>query len=62
MPVEIRELVIKANITESSDASPSAPSGLNQQELEARLKQYKQQIIAECMDQVFDLIKEKNQR
>lgn len=63
MPVEIRELVIKANISENSGGSnSSSSSAIAPAELETILKNHKQKIIAECIDQVFDLLEEKQQR
>ncbi len=48
MPVEIRELVIRATIAENT-ASVSDAAG-------------KEEIIAECIEQVIQILKEKEER
>ncbi|HMR43496.1 MAG TPA: DUF5908 family protein [Saprospiraceae bacterium] len=56
MPIEIRELNIKVNIAESSPASGGSSAagnpGLNDQ----------QAIIAACVEQVLDILKQQKER
>ena len=56
MPIEVRELVIKAVVTQenangASGSSPSQGSGGSQEE-----------IIQACVEKVMDILKEKNER
>lgn len=52
MPVEIRELQITAVVEDSkSKAQPSQPQGSD-----------KDKIIAECVEQVLQVLKQKNER
>lgn len=54
MPIEIRELSIKVNISDSNNSSNNT-SG-------SQPKVNKAQLIRECMDQVSEMIKNKNER
>lgn len=51
MPVEIRELVIKAYV-EDAQGESSALAGISD----------KEEIIADCMEQISELLKEKLER
>lgn len=51
MPVEIRELVIKAFIEEGSEQNEPARQGLD-----------KEEIIADCMEQISEMLKEQLER
>ena len=53
MPIEIRELVIKATIIESTPEG-AFPSGGNSQERE--------EIIADCVEQVMDILRTQSER
>jgi hypothetical protein len=58
MPVEIRELVIKATITQDNaaggaQASPTTPSGNASSN---------EQIINACVEKIMEILKTKNQR
>lgn len=55
MPIEIRELVIKASITESSsvrDTHHNTDSGADDRE----------EIVADCVEQVMELLKNQMER
>ena len=59
MPVEIRELVIKATITQDNaaggpQASPATPSG--------NASSSNEQIINTCVEKIMEILKTKNQR
>lgn len=61
MPVEIRELVIKVNVNQSQQssgegnaASAAIPAGGKQQPAE--------KMVADAVEQVMDLIRNKNER
>lgn len=58
MPIEIRELVIKAQIPDT-DVVPSGETQLDLAKFEQRLKRLQAETVAECLDQVFDLLREK---
>lgn len=53
MPIEIRELIIKATV---SDRESERQAGSQEQ----RAK--KEEIIQECVEQVLQILKEKNER
>ena len=55
MPIEIKELVIKATVQHESNTSPSASARDNVMSL-------KEQIVQDCMEKVAEMIKEKNER
>jgi len=55
MPIEIRELIIKAEI---SDTGGNAGSGNSEQSNNVD----KQQIIQECVDQVLEILKKEKER
>jgi len=50
MPVEIRELVIKAYIEGTGEESPSSTT------------MDKEEIVSDCMEQISELLKEKLER
>jgi len=58
MPIEIRELNIKVSVVqnqqEQESAPPSGSTGGSMPE--------KDELIAECVEQVMELIKQKNER
>ena len=54
MPIEIRELSVKVNISDSSNSSGSTSQN--------RPSINKAQLIKECMDQVSEMIKNKKER
>lgn len=53
MPVEIRELVIKAYVEEAQGEGAAASSGSMTE---------KEEIIADCMEQVSELLRQKLER
>ena len=53
MPIEIRELVIKANV---SDRTSERQAGSRERRAE------KEEIIRECIEQVFGILKLKKER
>ncbi len=55
MPIEIRELIIKAEISDTGGNEGSGNS-----ELSDNLN--KQQIIQECVDQVLEILKKEKER
>ena len=57
MPVEIRELVIKASIADT-DRTNSNSASLNQEDLE-RLKK---EIIRSCLQELFQHLEDKKER
>lgn len=56
MPIEIRELIIKAEVTETSnsDARVTADQSIGSKE--------RTYIIEECVERVLEMIKRQNQR
>ncbi len=56
MPVEIRELIIRASVGNPNQGG-SNNSTANDQEAAP-----KEEIIKECISQVMDIVKEKNER
>ena len=54
MPVVIRELVIRANVTENSQDESAFSSAKNQSS--------KEEIIKECVEQVMEILKQKTER
>jgi hypothetical protein len=53
MPVEIRELIIKAIISDETEVAKSGAS-MNERE--------KQELIETCVDQIFDILKNRKER
>jgi hypothetical protein len=58
MPVEIKELQIKAVIAASKDGGNASVKTL----APADLQKWKKEIIAECMEKVFRKLEEKQER
>lgn len=56
MPVTIQEIEIKVDLSENAESKQQAPSALNSSVGE------KQQIVAECVEEVLRILKEKNER
>ncbi|MCB0725940.1 MAG: DUF5908 family protein [Ignavibacteria bacterium] len=57
MPIEIKELHIKATVESGSGRSESRNSGRDRD-----LKKMKAEIIKECVEEVFTILKEKEER
>jgi len=51
MPIEIRELVIKATVTENQDSEESTANAESTEE-----------IVKACVEQVLEILKEKQER
>ncbi len=58
MPVEIKELIIKATVSEKSDDSLSG-SGESKKDKEAIDKD---ELVASCVDQVLKILERSNER
>jgi len=58
MPVEIRELEIRASVAPEQSANSSGGSEVTSQQFE----QMKNEIVAECMAKIKEMIKEQNER
>ena len=62
MPIEIRELVIRATVEEEgaqTSAKPGAPGGKSSPGSGGAERA---QLIAECVDQVMEVLREKRER
>ncbi len=59
MPVEIRSLIIKATITESNEADPPDTPSAKPEDREVEDKEI---IIANCVDQIMEMLKQKIER
>lgn len=59
MPIEIRELVIKAEITENGGGSTEASSQLSEN---GRNASNKDSIVAECVEKVLEILTQKIER
>ncbi len=57
MPIEIRELVIKATVVQDGAASPAAPAPGNNNNVSPN-----EEIINTCVEKVLEIIKDKNGR
>ena len=57
MPIEIRELVIKATVDQSQGAATSAPGKGSQSNAAPG-----EDVIKECVEKVLAILKEKNER
>jgi hypothetical protein len=53
MPVEIKELIIKAIVSDDTEGSKSNTSMSDRQ---------KEEIIETCVEQVLDILKDRNER
>ena len=58
MPIEIRELNIKVSVSQNQQEQDSAPSAGSS----AGTAPDKDEIISECVEQVMELLKLKNER
>jgi Family of unknown function (DUF5908) len=58
MPIEIRELIIRANISENGYRSSNSETSLNSKDVE-RLKK---QVLSACMEKVEALLERKMRR
>lgn len=58
MAIEIKELRIKVNVIETSDANSNASLKLNS----LKLNELKSEIVKECTSKVLEKIKEKMER
>lgn len=58
MPIEIRELNIKVSVTQNQPEQDSAPSSGST----GGSMPEKDELISECVEQVIELIKQKNER
>ena len=58
MPIEIRELNIKVSVSQNQQEQDNVPSAGSQ----ASAMPDKDELIAECVEQVMELIKLKNDR
>lgn len=56
MPVEIRELIIRASVGNPNQGGSNNSTATDQEAAP------KEEIIKECISQVMDIIKEKNER
>jgi len=54
MPVEVRELIIKATVSQDGDASTSKPSATNTNNM--------QDIVKACVEKILEIIRDKNGR
>ena len=54
MPIEIRELVIKASVGQEGQGSGNAPSAANSGSSD--------EVIKACVEKVMEILKEKNER
>lgn len=57
MPIEIRELVIKAQVTPEHTGNNSATGGNN-----ANAATGQEQVVALCVEKVLEILKEKSER
>jgi hypothetical protein len=55
MPIEIRELVIRAEVNEPAQRQERPSGGEN-------LADLKQEIVSECVEKVMEIIHRKNER
>jgi hypothetical protein len=54
MPIEIRELIIKAEVGERKEQGSRTPSGID--------RGTKQHIIQECVEMVLEILKKEKER
>ncbi len=57
MPIEIRELNIKVSVSNNQGDQPGANQGPDQAPIPGR-----DEIIAECIERVMEILKNKNER
>ncbi len=58
MPIEIKELRIKVNVTENSDEESNSSQNFSQM----KMLELKSEIIKECTRKVLEMIKESSER
>ena len=56
MPVEIREIIIRANVGNPNQGASNNSTGTDQEAVP------KEEIVKECISQVMEIIKDKNER
>ena len=57
MPIEIRELIIRAHVTSEAPAAPATPEEAQSQE-----RVNKQELLADCLDQLLEVLTRKKER
>lgn len=57
MPVEIKELIIKASVSEKKSGDSKAKEFSHQEK-----EQMKKEIIRECLEEIFQKLEEKTER
>lgn len=57
MPIEIRELVIKATVTQDTDPGALSANTSNNNDVSE-----KEEIISTCVNKILDILKEKMER
>lgn len=57
MPIEIRELIIRAHVTGEAPAAPADPEEARSQE-----NVNKQELLADCLDQLLEVLTRKKER
>ena len=66
MPIEIKELVIKTTVTTSksdnSDSSKKESKSTLDDDLDEKLNSFKKKILAECIENVSRLMKQRTER
>jgi hypothetical protein len=55
MPIEVRELIIKATITQNENGGSSSGSGAND-------PKQNEELIKTCVEKVLEILKDKNGR
>lgn len=60
MPIEIKELTVKVTVNPTSDGGTSPPSSREGRSIPGTTD--KEEIIAECVEQVMERIKDKTER
>ena len=61
MPIEIRELHIKMNVTPSAGASGGAAAGATAAEGEAQ-RASEEELVTRCVEQVMELLRNRRER
>lgn len=61
MPVEIKELVIRVSVSEGAGAQGGQQGAAGQQSSGGG-SESKEQIVAECVEQILEILKNKNER
>jgi len=58
MPIEVRQLVIRATVSDEASGKKSPQAGEGSQPPGAK----KQDLVAECVDQVMEILREQQER